>query len=76
MGEETLKNIGNVHFLYYHVSPYFSVNGSINYVKLIISRNKLLLVLRAASHKYRPKSIFGGTSQKIDFAHILFIGRP
>ena len=32
--------------------------------------------LRAASHKYRPKSTFGGTSQKIDFAHILLIGRP
>ena len=25
--------------------------------------------------RYRPKS-FGGTSQKIDLAHILLIGRP
>ena len=33
-------------------------------------------VLRAAFLKYRPKSTFSGTSQKIDFAHILLIGRP
>ena len=32
--------------------------------------------LRAAFYKYRPKSTFGGTSQKLDFAHILLIGRP
>ena len=29
--------------------------------------------LRAAFHKYRPS---GGTSQKIDFVHILLIGSP
>ena len=32
--------------------------------------------LRATSHKYRPISTFGGTSGKIDFAHILLIDRP
>ena len=31
------------------------------------------VVLRAAFHKHRPS---GGTSQKIDFVHILLIGSP
>ena len=38
-----------------------------------IARSEKSKILRATFHKYRPS---GGTSQKIDFVHILLIGSP
>ena len=54
------------------------LTNSLMNVNLSLPHNYLVHVcyLRAAFHKYRPKSTFGGTSQKIDFAHTLLIGRP
>ena len=53
---------------------YYSSGFKLSTDCLPVSRGLIVTEkLRAAFHKYRPS---GGTSQKIDFLHILLIGSP